>query len=547
MPPCIPDPGPPRHWLPLLLVAVAFSGVHCAKVGRPPGGEVDRTAPEIVGHTPAADETEVAVESAIVLRFSEAMDRRRTEEAIFIAPRVELRFRWNGRTLEASPGRLLEKQTYVITVGTDTRDRRGNSLPEPYTFAFATGAELDQRRLHGRVYEEARPAAGARVWAYDVRHFEGRVGSDLPDYQTQASQDGSYEFKRLSPGRFLVIAFGDKNRNSRRDAGESLALPARIHDLSQSQAVHAGDLLMVPGHLTAPRLKRAQPLDENRLLLAFDREVNPLDSVVEIDGIEVQAVYSKAHDRTRLYVLTSPQQAGAKYRFAKIVVEKQQISWDQPWRASTRKDKKAPSVVSATPSEMGAAGDSLVIEFDEGMSPDTPADDFWIETDSTTSVDGTWRWETPTRLVLVPHESLKPGSYSLRGRLGHLSDSGGLAPSDSLVELHFEVLPASELPSLSGTVSGESHLDLSKVMVIARRVPGEGTYTADSDSNGAFSLKEVLPGEYSVMAFADRNRNRVPDAGTPHPFTPAEAVSISADKVVVRRGQLAAGIDLELR
>ncbi len=547
MPPCIPDPGPRRHWFSLLLVAVAFSGAHCAKVGRPPGGEVDRTAPEIVGHTPAADETEVAVESAIVLRFSEGMDRRRTEEAIFIAPRAELGFRWKGRTLEASPGRLLEKQTYVITVGTDTRDRRGNSLPEPYTFAFATGEELNQGRLHGRVYEEARPAAGARVWAYDVRHFEGRAGSDLPDYQTQASQDGSYEFKRLSAGRFLVIAFGDKNRNSRRDAGESLALPARIHDLSQSQNVHAGDLLMVKGQLTAPRLKRVQALDENRLLLAFDREVNPLDSEVEINGLEVQAVYSKAGDRTRLYVLTGPQQAGAKYRFARLVVEKQQVSWDQPWRASTRKDKKAPSVVSVTPSKMGAAGDSLALEFDEGMSTDTPGDDFWIETDSTTSVDGTWRWETPTRLVLVPHESLKPGSNSLRGRLGHLSDRAGLAPADSLVELDFEVLPASELPSLSGTVSGESLLDLSEVMVVARPVSGEGTYTADSDSNGAFSLEKVLPGEYSVMAFADRNGNRVADAGTPDPFTPAEAVSVSADKVVVRRGQLAAGIDLELR
>ena len=547
MPPCFADREPRRYRLLLLLVTVALAAAHCAKVGRPPGGEVDRTAPEIVSHTPEADETEVAPESPILLRFSEGMDRRRTEEAIFIAPRVELQFRWRGPSLEVSPGRLLDEQTYVLTVGTDARDRRGNSLPEAYTFAFATGTELNQGRLHGRVYEENRPAATARVWAYDVRHFDGRVGHDPPDYETQSSRDGSYEFMRLSAGRFLVIAFRDENRNSRRDPGEPLALPPGIHDLSQSENIHAGDLLLTRGPLPPPTLKRVQALDENRLLLAFDREIDALDALVEFDGLEVWAVYSTARDRSRLYVLTDPQQAGASYRFAKLEIEKQPVSWNQPWRASTRKDKKAPSVVSANPSKTGAAGDSLAIEFDEGMATDTPAGDFWIETDSTDSVDGTWTWETPTRLVLIPREPLEPGSYSLRGLLGQLNDHAGHAPADSLVELDFEVAPDSELPSLSGTVTAESLPDPGEVMVLARGVPGGRTYLADCDSSGAFSLEKVLPGKYSVMAFADLNGNLVPDAGTPHPFTPAEAVSILAELVAVRRGQTAEGVDLELR
>ena len=547
MPPFFADRQPRRHPLLLLLVTVAVAAAHCAKVGRPPGGEIDRAAPDIVSHTPKADETEVAPESSIFLRFSEGMDRRRTEEAIFLAPRVELQFRWKGPTLEVSAGRLLEEQTYVVTVGTDARDRRGNSLPEAYTFAFATGPELNQGRLRGRVYEGYRPAAKARVWAYDVRHFDGRVGSDPPDYETQSSRDGSYEFMRLSAGRFLVTAFRDENRNSRRDAGEPIALPAAIHDLSQSEDVHAGDLLLSQGELPSPRLKRVQALDENRLLLAFDREVDPLDALIEIDGLEVSAFYSSARDRTRLYVLTGPQQAEARYRFARLVIEKQPVSWDQPWRASTRKDKKAPSVVSASPSKVGAPGDSLAIEFDEGMATDTPAGDFWIETDSTASVDGTWTWETPTRLVLIPREPLRPGHYSLRGRLGQLSDRAGHAPADSLAEFDFEVSPDSELPSLSGTVTADSLLDLGEVMVLARGVPDGRTYIAGCDSSGAFSLGKVLPGKYSVMAFADLNGNLVADAGTPHPFTPAEAVSISAEMVAVRRGQTAEGVDLEFR
>ena len=544
--PCRSDPGPRPGWPSLLLVAVALAGASCAKVGRPPGGEIDRTAPEIVSHTPAADETEVASETAILLRFSEGMDRRRTEEAIFIAPRTDLRFRWKGHTLEASAGRLLERQTYVVTVGTEARDRRGNPLPDTYTFAFATGSELNQGRLHGRVFEEDRPAASVQVWAYDMRHFDGRAGTDPPDYRTQSSRDGSYEFKRLSPGRFLVFAYGDKNRNSRLDAGEPLALPAGIHDLSQREDVHAGDLLMSSGHRPAPRLKRVQALAENRLLLAFDHEINAREALVEIDRLEVRAVYSTG-DPTRLYVLTGPQQAGEKYRFSRLVIEEQQVSWDQPWRASTRKDRKAPSVVSATPSEIGDSGDSLEIGFDEGMSAAVPGSDFWIDSDSTASVGGSWMWETPTRLVLIPDEPLKPGSYSLRGRLKQLSDSVGLAPADSLVELDFEVIPVSRLPSLSGTVTAKSIPDPGEVTVTARRVPGERTYTTVCDSNGTFSLEKVLPGEYSVTAFADRNGNGAADTGALDPFTPAEAASVTAENVEVRRGQRVAGIDLELR
>lgn len=547
IPPCKSHPGPLRCRLSLLLVVVVLAGTGCAKVGRPPGGEIDRAAPQILSHTPANDQTEVAVESPILFRFSEGMDRRRTEEALFIAPRTDLRFRWKGHTLEASAGRLLEKQTYVVTVGTEARDRRGNPVPDSYTFAFATGAELDQGHLFGRVFEDGRPAASARVWAYDIRHFEGRAGSDPPDYQAQSSRDGSYEFKRLSPGRFLVIAYRDQNRNSRLDAGEPLALPAGIHDLSQREEAHAGDLLMSSGHLPAPRLKRVQALAENRLLLAFDREISTRDAVVEIDGLEVRAVYSTGGDPTRLYILTGPQHAGEKYRFSRLVIEGQQVAWDQPWRASTRKDRKAPSLVSATPLEIGDSGDSLAIEFDEGMSAATPADDFWIESDSTASVGGSWMWETPTKLVLIPDEPLKPGSYSLRGRLRQLSDPVGLAPADSLVELDFEVIPVSGLPSLYGTVTAKSIPEPGEVTVSARRVPGKRTYTTVCDSNGTYSLEKVLPGEYSVTAFADQNGNGVADPGTLHPFTPAEAASVTAENVEVRRGQRAAGIDLELR
>ena len=74
----------------------------CAKIGPPLGGEVDRDPPVVLGHTPGSDATDVPLDGLVVIEFSEGMERRRTREAVFIAPRSEVGFHWRGRNLELS-------------------------------------------------------------------------------------------------------------------------------------------------------------------------------------------------------------------------------------------------------------------------------------------------------------------------------------------------------------------------------------------------------------------------------------------------------------
>ena len=111
-----------------ILLSTLLICAQCAKVGRPPGGSVDRTPPTIVGHWPGSEQTEVPVDIEIFVEFSEKMDRRFTGSAIFVAPRTSLRLKWRGHRLEAHIGRLQPAQTYVVTVGADARDMRGNLL-----------------------------------------------------------------------------------------------------------------------------------------------------------------------------------------------------------------------------------------------------------------------------------------------------------------------------------------------------------------------------------------------------------------------------------
>ncbi len=195
----------------LLLLVSAALVLGCAKVGRPPGGVVDKVAPTVVGTQPWGDEIGVGLGRSIEVEFSEGMDGRRTGDAVFVSPGIEMRLLWHGRTLEIRPLEGLQSErTYVITVGTDARDLRGNKLDQSFTFAFATGGQLDRGSIEGRVLESGKAVGSAKVWAYHMGGgFDGDPGVGPPAYETQSGRDGSYSFQRLAPGVYRVMAFDD--------------------------------------------------------------------------------------------------------------------------------------------------------------------------------------------------------------------------------------------------------------------------------------------------------------------------------------------------
>ena len=105
--------------------------------------------------------------------------------------------------------------------------------------------------MRGRVYQDHQPVAGTYVWAYDLGTFSGEIGLDEPSYQTQSGADGGYEFVRLAPGHYRVLAFRDANRNALPDADEWLALPASSVEVKEEEVL-AGDLALVRRQMPAP-------------------------------------------------------------------------------------------------------------------------------------------------------------------------------------------------------------------------------------------------------------------------------------------------------
>jgi hypothetical protein len=523
-----------------LLSSLVFLGVFllgCAKVGPPTGGPVDKDPPEIASHYPPADALQVALDTEVEIIFSEAMDRRRTEEALFVSPAGPMRLGWTGQRLRVALP-LAEGRTYVLTVGTGARDLRGNSLEQSFTLAFATGDKLDKGVFRGRVYRAHQPEARAHVWAYDLGTFAGRVGLDEPSYQTQSGTDGAYEFARLAPGRYRVLAFVDEDRNALPDPGEWLALPAGDVEVGEEAAV-AGDLALAAPEV--PELVRVQAVHARRWLLIFGEAVDVAALALAIGGLAVEAIYAAPDEPQKVYVETELQEQGREYSVEQLALAGESIGWDEPVRGSSRTDRKGPSFVGRRPAGARLApGDSLHLLFSEAMRP-AGLDSFWIASDSTQAPVGTWQWPALNRALFVSAEPLTPGPYRLQGRPALLADRAGNALEDSLLLLSFEVVE--ETAAIRGRIEASAQ---GRVRIEALGEDGR-IYGRWFDGGGDFALDDLLPGTYALWAFVDRDGDGARGVGTLHPFAPAEAYGRYGELVKLASGQRVEQLEIRCR
>ena len=510
----------------LISVLVALL-LGCAKVGPPTGGPVDKEPPRILSHHPESDALKVARDTKVEIVFSEPMNREQTEAALFTSPVGPLQLSWHGPRLRIAM-LLAEERTYVLTVGTGARDLRDNALTESFTLAFATGSQLDQGLVRGRVYQDHQPVAGVHVWAYDLGTFSGEVGLDEPSYQTQSGADGGYEFARLAPGHYRVLAFRDANRNALPDADEWLALPASSVEVGEEEVL-AGDLALVRRQMPAPVLKRVQAVHAERLMLLFDEAVDPRDLELEVAGLAVESLYAAPDAEEKIYVETAAQEPGRRYA-VQLAFAGAPAQWDAPVRGSTRSDRKPPSFVGLTRDRL-APRDALDLLFSEAMQPAALAG-FWMESDSTKALAGDWLWPAPNRARFAPAEPLAPGVYRLAGSAAQLVDRAGNGLADSLLTLSFTI--GAETAAIRGQVqAGEE----GRVRVAAINEDGR-TYAEWAGEEGRFDLDGLLAGTYSLWAFVDRDGDGEHGSGSLSPFRYSEPYGRYGEPIDLDAGQI---------
>jgi len=565
---------PPLRFFLLWFLIILVSG--CAKSVAPPGGPIDRTPPEVLTMSPKSGSVDVPLDSRVIIKFSEGIDRTTVENALFISPEPEEppKIKVKNDEVEIIPRENLKPdRTYIITLGTDLKDAHNVNLAQSATVAFSTGATIDSGSVAGVVYKDGKTAPGISValFGQDPGSSTLPIDSIIPDYQTQSGEGGAYKLDYLPPDSFFLVAYDDKNKNRRIDFGsEMIGLPfvmARNTSAEPSQTgvdmrMQASDTSHV-GFRTVSmnsdglvKIRLTQPLDRAQTeTLYATLAIKPnTDTLVSV-AIE-QYLPLTNYPASDFLVLSGPLIADSTYDLSfdraslYPAIEDTLRVITYGFKATSEEDKTSPTLLEVAPpaQAVNVSPDSqFVLHFSEPIKITTS--DPWV-----------WLTTAASDTLPIPMGSIDKFDYSGRPAggldfgqnygwfiLGSLvQDRAGNLLSDSIVTYTFSTIGQDTLGSMSGEIRLK-HADDSVYPIMMTFNPSkDGVRASTRIAPGVDSfLVELLPGNYTISAFIDRNDNGVYDHGSLRPYRLSEPFTAQSDTIRVRTRFESAGVIVE--
>jgi len=542
----------------------------------PPGGPIDRTPPEVLTMSPKSGSVEVPLDSRVIIKFSEGIDRNTVENALFISPEPEEppKIKVKNDEIEIIPqGNLRPDRTYIITLGTALKDAHNVNLAQSATVAFSTGQTIDSGSVAGIVYRDGKPAAGISValFGQDPGSSVKPIDSIVPDYQTQSGEGGVYKLRYLPPDSFFIVAYDDKNKNRRIDFGrETIGLPFVMARSTQPEPwqtgvdmqLHASDTSHV-GFRTISmnsdglvKMRLTQPLDRTQTESLF-ATLSIRQSTDTVTSVRIeQYIPLTNYPSSDFLVLTGPLVLDSMYDLSLDrgslypAIEDTLRIITYGFKAGSEKDGTSPTLLKFAPpaQAVNVSPDSqIVLRFSEPIRLATSDPWVWLVTATDDTLPVPMNANDPFDYSGRPVEGLDYGQNYGWFILGSLvQDRAGNLLSDSIVANTFSTIGLDTLGSMSGELK-LIHPDDSLYPIVMTFNPAkEGVRAGTRIAPGVDSFfVELLPGNYTISAFVDRNDNGVYDYGSLRPYRLAEPFTAKSDTIRVRTRFVSAGVIVE--
>lgn len=528
----------------------------CASEGFPPGGPEDKRPPEILSVVPANDSVEVALNTDVIIEFSERMDKNSVEESIFISPYPggALKFQWRGKRLKIRfPEPLKPDRTYVITIGTGSKDLRNNPLIRSQSLAFATGKKLDSCSLSGQIFADTR-IQGTQIWAYVFNDSAGpNPRTQFADYITQADGEGRYQFSYLARTAFRVFAVNDRDVNQLYDP-EYDALGVTVQDvvfLLDSTLIQNINFRLSVRDTTAPFLESATAPDQFHVDLRFSEALGET-GVTDFrnyritagpDTLSIFHIYQNSRNPSYIHLLTEAQAeksyqvtaGGLKDMNGHALV---QTAEPVEFAGSIRPDSTGPKILFTEPTDSSfgiPTRSALTLTFSEAMDTASVKIRFSLRDSSDKAVPGRWYWSNLALGKYTPEpELVSKMSYRAVLNIDSVYDYHGNSLADTSLSLRFVTFNADTLSAISGTLSDADTLADGQFYLEIKSADGKNSYNRWLDQSGPFSFDAIMPGIYLLRAFRDQDKNGQFSWGEPFPFVPAERYFQFPDSIKVR-------------
>ena len=564
--------------LTLLLVLL----LACADDMPPPGGEIDKASPYLIGSVPMTGAIDVPSGNTVILYFSEQVARPPVGQTIFISPRpaIEPKIKWSSdRVTIIFADSFKVDQTYIISAGTQVKDLRGNQLDSALTIAFSTGQTIAEGRTAGLITnDKGQPQSGLLVGLYDPTTLDTALAIDsiYPSYVIPTNSEGLFNIGYLPNAEFRMIAFKDINNNGRFNPGkEPFALPDRRIVTGESTPIEDLMLTLQVEDTTSAEILAVSQTSDGLLRLRLSRSIdlkqlhqNPERCVLNLVGdtattqeLLLGELSSNLHivfpslalledDSAQVSVINFVPGVFADGEYSVTLTYDSTlspISFPNVQMGSV-KDENAPTLTQISPGNQPQFAEEVKIDLTFSEPLDTSLitpETFLLKLVSDSLIPITSNWLDPLRLRLTPEALFAGGRYQLSITEFELADKAGNRLGDSLRVHYFNVIDSDSL----GSISGETLLSIAGkerdfVHLTFQKVGGRAfDFTTPA---GTFNI-ELPGGKYVLSGFIDSDNDSVKGVGSVNPYKLGETMATYPDTISVRTRFETAGIQFEFR
>lgn len=199
----------------LLIITFAIVYVQCARTGRPEGGPKDETAPVFVVANPAYETTNFQSDR-IRLEFNEFVVMKDLANQLIVSPPLKnpLNVFPQGSASKKFKIDILDtlqaNTTYIFNFGSAVQDNNEGNALENFKYVFSTGDYIDSLTIDGKVRDVKKldeiKKVNLLLYRLDTSYNDSAVFLRKPNYVTNTLDTTLFSFTNLKKGKYRLFA-----------------------------------------------------------------------------------------------------------------------------------------------------------------------------------------------------------------------------------------------------------------------------------------------------------------------------------------------------
>ncbi len=524
----------------------------CANQLPPTGGEVDLIPPEIVEVYPVSGTVNFS-DDYLEIEFSEYVDKRSVQEAIFISPFIEdgLEYEWTGKTLTASFKKKLEDdKTYTITIGTDVVDHNNkNRMLKAYSFSFSTGNKIDTKIISGKVFDKEKE--GILIYAYKLDNSVDTLINRRPDYVSQTGSDGQYILKGLSSAVYRVFAVRDKFRDLIfQNEQDEIGVPFEDVSLLDPDSTYENlNFKLFSADTTKPRFISAIMTDERHILTGFSvplqKTLISANNFYVYDSTEMKRTSIlfayKGNTKEEEIVLT-PENIftieNEVYLFADSIKDENGNYTLNDYTKITLTDKPDTNAISifSTQPRMNQQVDNINPKikflFNDAFLKENLKNKISFTDTLGNNIDYILEYEDDALVKIKPANELKAETdFVINIDLSQIEDAAG-NKGDSSYTLKFSSITGLDFTGVSGSLPKIGAVN--NIVLVLQNAEDQAKYYEQNILNSKFEFNRIEAGNYQLWCFFDDDSSGNFNYGWAQPFEKSEKFYVYPDTLILK-------------